>query len=164
MVEFENLYCFFDYFDRCPFCRKRLSPNICYISGKSVLINIDNSDIVIDISTNSAILKGGAPNESIYNASIFNLCNNYHFYYACNLKIDLTTNSISDISLSKTHFLLRFDDTHFVVNTNFASDTTSIRITNSNYNTKEITTAATEFDFSNRKAITKRLSNISLLI
>lgn len=172
--KFDNLYDFFDYIEFCPLCKSRTTvyaafpaATVCEINGKELIlfdsetaskkfsINLINN--IVSDSYSSSYRKS---NSEIV---IGKQCNKYHFFYNGIAKISKSNLIVNDISLDKYHFIRQHGSTHFTVNGSLLKDQTNIRITTTNFKTRELSLPFINFDLFNKKKIDSKLKNIQLL-
>lgn len=172
---FENLYDFFNFVEFCPFCKGRTSPTVAF-SAATVCV-VDNKNITI---LDSAV-NGGEFNINLFNNSINSVyksalrsaeskivfgkqCNKYHFFYNATANISKETLKINNIILDKYHFIRIHGKTHFTVNGSISQNLTNIRITTTDFKTKELTLPLIDFNLLSKRKIDLKLKNIQLLV
>lgn len=174
--KFINLFDFINYIEFCPICRKRLELSV-FVSFafqtdswklNNNCLNLFSqyhfNNISIDLINNSVVLNGYFDSlKTSSSFTIFKECKKYHFYYSgtCNLLKNKLI--IDDIILEKYHFIRILPiSKHFVVNTNFTNNTTTVILT-TDYVSKEWAMPIIDFDFSSKKKIDNKLKTIQLL-
>jgi hypothetical protein len=164
----------------CPLCNKRMAP-YGLITRKSVSTTseISNTDLSI-YDNNSNILSFNLFDNKV-NSDIkeyfedltsddgYGLmlivrkeCKKYHFYYSAFAVVNFIDWTIKEITIDKCHFVRHQGGTHFVINSDYIDDSTTIRLT-SNCKTRELKLPFVDFDLSSIKKIDKKLRNIELL-
>jgi len=91
-------------------------------------------------------------------------CSKYHFFYNGTALVTKENLLVSDIMLDKYHFIrMHGPATHFTVNGNLTTSSTSVRITTVDFKTRELVLPRINFDLSSKKKIDAKLRNIQLL-